>query len=576
VTLVVSIPAPRPIACPVGHAHRSRTVADDACAGRFTHAGQTVELGLEPDWLGHDFPSDDEWRIECVKFGWGLDLAHAFTETRRPRYRRTWEALVGRWIDQVPPDHDSTEVAARRVLHWLYAWQELGALDPALAARLRDSIRAQAAYVRADLTPERNHRTLELYALFAVALAFADEELLRFAVAELEENLRTDFRADGVHREGSTHYHLVALRSFLAFRENADRYGIEVAADVDERLARACDFALHCHRPDGGVPALSDADGHGYPELLDLAARLLDRSDLRWAATAGRRGTPPAERAASFPDGGYFVQRSGWGEEERPYREERFLVFDCGPLGDGGHGHYDLLSVEVAARGQPLLVDPGRFTYAEEEPNLRRWFKGTAAHNTVCVDGLDQTPYRRGKPRGPVAEGRFLGRVRAPGIDVLHGEARSPAYDAVHRRRILFVADEYWLIEDRLEAPTAHRYDLRFHLAPYSDLAFVSRDEQGVVVRAGGLLLAVLPGGAAHVEDGWVSPEYGLRLPAPVLSVAQEGRDVSFLTLVAPAPPGEPGPALRLLADGAEVTRGGVRDRVTWADGRYGLMREEP
>ena len=113
-----------------------------------------------------------------------------------------------------------------------------------------------------------------------------------------------------------------------------------------------------------------------------------------------------AGRAASFPDGGYHVQRSGWGRASARSRTSFFLIFDCGPLGEGGHGHYDLLSVEVAAAGGPLLVDPGRFTYSEGPPNLRRWFKGTAAHNTVCVDGRDQTAYRRGKPKGPVARGR--------------------------------------------------------------------------------------------------------------------------------------------------------------------------
>ena len=56
------------------------------------------------------------------------------------------------------------------------------------------------------------------------------------------------------------------------------------------------------------------------------------------------------------------------------------------------------------------MLDPGRFTYAEEEPNLRHWFRGTAAHNTVTVDGADQTPYARGRSSLPSAEARFLGR----------------------------------------------------------------------------------------------------------------------------------------------------------------------
>ena len=89
-------------------------------------------------------------------------------------------------------------------------------------------------------------------------------------------------------------------------------------------------------------------------------------------------------------------------------RGGRYLIFDCGPLGDGGHGHYDLLSVEAWDGARPLVLDPGRFTYAEP---LRRWFRGTAAHNTVCVDGEDQTPYARGRSSLPSAEGRFLGRA---------------------------------------------------------------------------------------------------------------------------------------------------------------------
>ena len=39
------------------------------------------------------------------------------------------------------------------------------------------------------------------------------------------------------------------------------------------------------------------------------------------------------------------------------------MLMDAGPIGDGGHGHYDQLSVELVAGGRALVVDPGRFTY---------------------------------------------------------------------------------------------------------------------------------------------------------------------------------------------------------------------
>jgi uncharacterized heparinase superfamily protein len=510
---------PRPVLCVTAHEHRDRARAEAVAAGRFAFAGETRTLGMEPDWLHADLPADEEWRIDWVKFAYGLDLAAAHASTGEARFRDAWERLVSSWIAAVPPDHDAAEVTARRIINWIYAWQELGPLAPGLAEPLPRSIGAQADHVRRTLAPERNHRTLELYALLIVALALPEldpeRELRRFAVAELERNLAEDFRADGVHREASTHYHMIALRSFVGAHENCRRHGIELSAGYRERLSRACDFALHCGRPDGTIPALSDADAGDYSELLALAGDTLDRDDLR-----GRWS--PAARDADFPDGGYFTQRSGWG------RDDAFLIFDCGPLGDGGHGHYDLLSIEAFAGGRPLLVDPGRFTYSEAPPNLRRWFRGTAAHNTVCVDGLDQTPYTRTRPHGPVAEGRFLGRTRAPGIDVLAGEARSPAYDAVHHRRVAFVDGRHWVIEDRLRAEREHDYDLRFHLAPGGA---VVRDG---VVRAPGLTLVILGAAEVRLERGWIAPRYGERIEAPVVSAVRRGRDAAFTTLVVP------------------------------------------
>jgi Heparinase II/III-like protein/Heparinase II/III N-terminus len=514
---------PRPVFCVIEDEHRDRAVADAARAGRFEYFDTALELGTEPDWTGADLPPDDEWRIAWSKFYEGLDLAHAFAETGERAYLEAWERLVSSWLRRVPVGWDTTDVAARRVQNWLYAWQAFTAapsftgLSPGLDEHLIRSIDEQAAHIRANLSPARNHRTLELYTLFLVPLALPQTdpsgELLAEAMGLLHENLLADVLPDGVHCERSTHYHLLVLRSFLGARENARRFGLRFPDGFDERLRLACDFAVHCHRPEGRIPALSDSDSGSYLDLLDLGASLL--------------GPPGRRLHADFPDGGYFFQRSGWGDAER------FLCFDCGPIGNTGHGHYDLLSIELSANGRPLLVDPGRFTYDEAgSTNWRHWFKGTAAHNTVCVDGLDQVPYRLGKPKGPTAEACFLGRTTLPGMDVLHGGARSPCYDAVHSRRIFFLDNDYWLIEDRLRGETAHRYDLRFHLAPQ---AWGATEIGASTVRGPGVELAFVGGHEPVLEEGWYSPEYGVKLRAPVVSVVVEGvRDATFVTRVTP------------------------------------------
>jgi hypothetical protein len=581
----------RAVYCVIEHEHRDRALAEAVRAGSFRYFGQGLDLGTEPDWTGAALPADEEWRIAWSKFYDGLDLAHAFAETGDTGFLRTWERLVASWIRQVPVGWDSSDVAARRVQNWIYAWQRFAAapafvgLAPGLDEEIVRSVAEQAAFIRSNLTPARNHRTFEVYTLFLVALAFPTTDpgggRLAEAIRLLHENLLADVLADGVHCECSSHYHLLALRSFLGARENARRFGLRFLDGFDSRLGRACSFALHCHRPDGEIPALSDSDTGSYPEVLELAASLLGRSDLLYAATAGEQGTPPRRRYASFPAGGYFFQRSGWGTDGVAFADERFLVFDCGPLGTGGHGHYDLLGIEAAARGRPLLVDPGRFTYAESSPNWRRWFKGTAAHNTVCVDGLDQTPYRRRKPKGSVAEGRFRGRLTAPGLDLLRGEATSPCYDAVHERRVVLVGDEYWLVEDRLRGEQPHRYDLRFHLAPEAcDATRIVHEGRTATVRAPGLVLVVVSSEAAvpALEEGWFAPEYGRKVPAPVVSVAVEGvTSATFVTLVAPSEVAQPVPRLRVRAAEqaavVEVAGRGHRDVVTWTPSRAAWWR---
>jgi hypothetical protein len=554
---------PRQVFCPIESSYRDLQLAADVLSGRFRYAGVTLELGLPPDWNTGGLEDDEEWHIEWSKFYFGLDLAHAFSVTRDHAYVDAWQQLVVSWIDQRDPRGDPTDVTARRVQNWLYAWQGFdrspgfGGLDPELQDTMLVSMRDQLDYIASDLTPERNHRTLELYALLVVALGLPalDPDGSRAAHAwdTLQDNLLTDVWSDGVHRERSTHYHLIALRSFVAARVNVIRFGGVVPPAYDERLRAACRFGMHVHRPDGQIPAFSDSDSGSYLDLLWLAGRSLGAPDLRYVGTRGREGTAPEQRCVDFPVGGYFVQRSGWGGEAgKSFADERFLLFGCGPLGDGGHGHYDSLGVEAYGHGHPLVVDPGRYTYAEGAPNWRHWFKGTAAHNTVTVDGLDQQPYRRGKPKGPRMTSRLLDRRATDDLQLLHGEVTSPAYDAVHRRAVAFVAGEYWLVFDQLRADQPHDYVLRWHLADDHAPDVRPTPEGHSAITTTTVHLEIDGSSPATIEPGWVSAEYGVKTTAPVVVArAQAATDAELVTLLAPR-------------------RDGTAPRLCWADASQG------
>lgn len=595
---------PRPLFCIIAGAHCDLQAAEESCAGRFTEIGQTLQLGLPPDWLGAELPEDPEWRIAWHKFYFGLDLAFAFERTGDVRYPKTWIDLVLSFIDQVPADAETDcHVVSRRVLNWLYTWDRLAAIEGfpepsgSDADRIFHSLETQTRFIADHLTAERNHRTIELTAVLHAVLAFPgmdpDDRLLSLAVEQLDENLRQDILSDGVHVERSSHYHMMCVRNFLAVRANTARYGVSLPDGFDRRLEGACTFALHCHRPDGTIPAISDSDSGSYLELLSLAGDLFDRDDLRFGGSEGSQGRPP-ESHQNFPTGGYFVQRSGWGKPGSIDRSARYLIWDCGPVGPGGHGHYDALHFELSAHNRPLIADPGRYTYSEAgseaKPNWRRWFKSTAAHNTVCVDGLDQTPYRcwdNPLLQEPEACAELIGRWSAPRLDVMGGTVQSPCYPARHSRWILFVDADYWLVSDHLESSQSHTYDLYFHLTPAAEgKVEISPLDDAWVVKSPGLLLAATGSREVKLIEGWIAPKYGVKERAPIVRIRSKGPLANFHTLIVPLAPGSETLQLTRFEALSEKRRkdvsiswllasGACRDRLSWYEGPEPLRSGE-
>ncbi len=527
--------------------------------GVFEFNGERYQLDAPIDWR-HNPSTDREWHVMLHKFYFSVGLGRRYVESKDERYLRCWMDAISSWIAQAPADYcanpqlriECSQVMGRRLQNWVYAYFHFVTmakvpLPAAFNRAFLKSLHAQTDFLRNHLSSARNHRTLELYAIFLVAVVFPEFERSASWRSEslglLVQNLVEDLLADGVHCELSTDYHHLVLRNFLCVRRLAEMNGIEVPSVFDERLRAALEFSLHIHKPDGTVPAFSDGDVNDYRELLVLGYELYGDERFIYAATRGRRGKAPQQRTVHFSHGGYVVSRSGWGEHE-PFCDELFLTLDCGPLGAGNHGHFDLLSFEAAAFGESLIVDPGRYTYHEKGPvNWRARFRGTAYHNTVLVDDADQTRYgakagkERFKVQGPSPEFELAEFAVREKFDFLHGSARSYQYPVVHERRIFFPNASYWVIADRLTASTAHTYSALFHL---------NRSAYGQAqMRQYGNTRAVLfdtlylaqpyqPGLSACLDTGFVSPRYGEKYPAPVARFELEAANAVFWTVIRP------------------------------------------
>jgi Heparinase II/III-like protein len=288
------------------------------------------------------------------------------------------------------------------------------------------------------------------------------------------------------------------------------------------------------HKPDGNIPALSDADIGDYRVMLG-ASKMPTLIEI-------------------FPDAGYVVMRDR--AAQRGDAQGQYLVLDCGDIGEGNHGHLDCLSFEFAANGRSLIVDPGRYSYHEGgDFNWRAAFRQTRAHNVVQVDGLEQTRYRQGPKRmkigGPSPAARLIAALDHGAWRHVHAACESACYAVRHDRHIVSHDIGWWVIYDRLHAAEPHHYEALFQLEPgmldrahFVETApgsrFLLAPDFMVVPRAGAPL-------ELSLEQAWVSPRYGEKHRAPRLVCAQRDSNGWFATLLVPY--ADELPAVEFVAD---------------------------
>jgi hypothetical protein len=350
---------------------------------------------------------------------------------------------------------------------------------------------------------------------------------------------------------------------------------------VEQSLLLLLDHLMYLTRPDGTTPLFGDDDGgrlamldvrpaNDFRGTLAVGAVAFDRADYHFVAAdaaeeliwlTGADGLAkfdviapkePAQTSVGFPSGGYFVMRDGW------TRDANYLLFDCGPHGSlaCGHAHADALAIDVAANGRTVLVDPGTCTYTGSK-ELRDWFRGAEAHNTLTVDNESSSA-----PNGPFSWktnaicklNEWIRNDRFDFISAQHdGFTRLPD-PATVKREILFLKGDYWIIRDTVVAARDHRVDLSFHFDSAPGVA------DALDVRCFGT-------GRAVEEEAFVSHCYGQREAAKALrfstTLSAGGGDIVTFLL-----PRNPGSEWRVNESDAqdgrafEVFRGNNRDTV--------------
>jgi hypothetical protein len=304
----------------------------------------------------------------------------------------------------------------------------------------------------------------------------------------MRDQMDRQVHADGSHFEQSSYYHVYALDMFLlhaALTKPDPAYM--------DRLERMTEYLHALLGPAGSLPFLGDDDGgrlfhpYGPRDQFGRATR------ARASIVLNRKDWPAASRL--FPNAGIAVMVSG----------DNQVLVDAGGFGPwgAGHSHADCLSIVARAGAEEILIDPGTYTYVADA-HWRDWFRSTAAHNTIRIDGIDQAvaagPFRwRNHP-----EVRILSWTTDASGDALEAECRYAGF--VHRRRVEFQKPDLVSITDHVDGPPGqHLLEQFWHLGSPA-----ARDR---------LTLAE----GAELLDSWRSTVFGEKHPSPLACVTRRG-----------------------------------------------------
>ncbi|MEU0398679.1 alginate lyase family protein [Streptomyces sp. NPDC006197] len=557
--------------------------ADRLMAGHAEYFGVVRDDLVDPDWgydpktgrrapwgYAFDVPYRDEDAVGDVKQIWELSrhqyltvLAAAYALTGDERYAERVDGHLRSWWAANAPlrgVHWTSGIELGiRLLSWVWirrlldGWPGAAGLfeeNPVALRQIWHHQRWLAAFPSRG-SSANNHVIAEAAGQFAAACAFgwfpSSARWRADALRSLDRHLRSNTFLSGLNRELASEYHGLVLELGLAAVAEADAAGVPVPSTVRLVLLRMTDALAAVVDDRLRPPRQGDSDdGHGLVvdgEGTDRWGSLLATGDavfgrLPWwpEVTGTDVRTPlltalvrprrpavsrPASRPAHFADAGMTVLRGPGGI---------WCRCDGGPhgfLSIAAHAHADALSVEVRHDGVDVLADPGTFCY-HGQPEWRQYFRSTLGHNTLRLDGEDQSV-----SGGPFlwtrhAESRVL-VADASGEGVARWCAEHDGYlPSVHRRRVELTAGSRELrIVDEVRGGPRRAVRLAFHLGPAITADLVGNRAELSWTRDGEDRSATLdlPGqlswrahrGESEPPLGWYSAGFGRKEPATTL-----------------------------------------------------------
>lgn len=385
-------------------------------------------------------------KVGDIKYVWELNrhlqlvtVGQAYFLSGQAHYLEGLHKQLISWFKECPymlgPNWSSSLELGIRLINWAIVWQLVGGTEGPLfkikeGQQLRE-LWLKSIYQHCDFidghwsrfSSANNHLIGEAAGLFIASVTWPywdkSSAWKKKSYRILLEEIFKQNTSDGVNKEQAISYQQFVLDFFILSGIVGKNSFHEFPPEYWARIEKMLEFIASLMDVRGNIPMIGDADDgyvvklsqekefcpyksllatgaviFGRPDFKEKAGRFDDKS--RWLL--GEDGEKkfgdinknsiclPVQQ--SFHEGGYYILGCDF-----ETNSEIRLVVDCGPLGYlsiAAHGHADALAFTLSTGGKEFLIDPGTYAYHTKK-KWRDYFRGTSAHNTVRVDGVDQS-----------------------------------------------------------------------------------------------------------------------------------------------------------------------------------------
>ena len=481
-------------------------------------------------------------------FDWAL-IAKAYYVTKEEKYFLALKDTVNSWMQKNPFLYGISWTSAMefaiRSINWIIALafvQKSGRDMP----ELRNGIINITDYLTkhySRFSSANNHLLVEATAIGLAGYAFDNKQWKELACNILSEELDKQNYSDGVNKELSLHYQTFGMEAYLLLMHVMQKHNDTEWKQWGPMLKKEAEFVAHsswrektiCEFGDddeGKILDLQGGEWHQWDYVLQLASlvtgtRYSDfetvHENIDWLFNRDEieeiRTKPlyDASRSRCFEVGGNTFIRD---------KQNRILIgIDHAELGFGSiaaHGHADALSFQMLIDGKVVFVDPGTYIYHCDIEH-RNSFRKTINHNTLCVEGKDQSKMLGAFMWGERANCKLEEWHPSENKDVL--VASHDGYKPlIHKRKFEF--DKNNNVFYILDSVSANKeYAVTFMLGNH---VVVEANNANVHLQIDSISIYMHFEGAniVKIEDAELSPEYGVKVQTKAIRVYSNNKEV--------------------------------------------------